>query len=120
MLFIDDCEYFDAKPGYHADMMCGSELNIETDANGNMVRKWSAYDRVDNYDSFIVSVWNNKDTITRGVHTMCISRNEDGTYTVHNGYVGDKPYYESVEEALADINDRNVLPISLIGVIKDE
>lgn len=68
------------------------------------------------YDTFIITTYNDKDNIMNMVHTMNITE-EDGTYTIHNDYEGTKTY-ESLEAATYGYNGGEGEPISIIGIKK--
>lgn len=38
------------------------------------------------YDAVIVTAYNNKKDITDMIHTVCITKRENGEYVIHNGY----------------------------------
>lgn len=38
------------------------------------------------YDVVIVTAYNNKNDITDKIHTVCITKRENGEYVIHNGY----------------------------------
>lgn len=42
------------------------------------------------YDTVVVTAYNDKDNIMGEIHTVCITKNSDGSFTVHNGYEFDK------------------------------
>lgn len=79
----------------------------------------------ENSDTVIVSVYNNKDDIFGMIHTVSITKEVNGTYSVHNaggnynhrsGIYEAKKDYETLQEAINDISDRNPLSISVIGI----
>lgn len=64
------------------------------------------------YDTFIVTAYNDKNDVSAAVHTVCITKNNDGTYVVHNGYNTDpndsskyvgSASYKSLEEAMKHV-----------------
>lgn len=76
-----------------------------------------------NYTTFIVTAFNNADDIEEGMHTVCITRNEEGDYVIHNSYVfSDNKYstseaYSSLEEAVNYVNKSgNAKSVIVIGV----
>lgn len=55
------------------------------------------------YRTFIVTGYNDRNDISRMVHTVCITKNYNGTFTVHNS--GSGPYtYPTFYEAVQSIN----------------
>ena len=70
-----------------------------------------------NYDTYIMTTYNNKSNLGSQIHTVSITK-ENGVYVVHNDYEGTKSY-SSLEAAVSGYKDGNGEPISLIG-IKDK
>ncbi len=60
-------------------------------------------------DVFIATVYNDKEDITAQIHTVCISKENNGTYNIYNagskksGYPTKKGY-ETLSDAIKDIN----------------
>lgn len=76
----------------------------------------------DQNDIFIASVYNDADKIGAQIHTVCISKEDDGSYTVYNAYKQDKDHnyvekggYKSLSDAIGDISTNPQL-ISLIYI----
>lgn len=74
------------------------------------------------YDSYIVTMYNDKDDITRQIHTMCITKDES-KYIIHNDYSGNKKDYTeydvdstTLDDVIADYNGGKGKTISLLGV----
>ena len=71
-------------------------------------------------DSLIITVYNDREDVTKEVHTFNISKGRDG-FTAHNvycnGYVVGP--YSCVSEILININGGRAKAISLIGISKD-
>jgi hypothetical protein len=97
--------------GYTTTFVSGPDL--ETDGK--------AYEKIQNqYNVYIMSSWNNDKAITRGVHTMTVTKESDGKFYVHNDY-GDKLVgYNNLKSAVLSYHDGISEPISVIGVKKDE
>ncbi len=70
------------------------------------------------YDVYIMSSWNREGKINKGVHTMAITKEEDGTYVVHNSTYGKTEGYSSLADAVLSYKDGLSDPISVIGVEK--
>lgn len=70
-------------------------------------------------DSLILTMYNDRDDISKQVHTINISK-EDGRFTAHNAYCNGKVVgpYPTVKELLANLNQGRVRGISLIGIRK--
>ena len=70
-------------------------------------------------DSLILTMYNDKDDISKEVHTINISK-ENGKFTAHNVYCNGKVVgpYASVSEVISNINKGKAKGISLIGVSK--
>lgn len=73
----------------------------------------------------IATVYNDKNDITAQIHTVCITRNKDGKFVIHNAYRRDEKgryresaAYETVQEAIAYISGRESKLIYLIGIGK--
>ncbi len=71
----------------------------------------------------IATVYNDKVDITKQIHTVCITKNRDGRFLLHNAYFKDRAGqyresdpYETVGEAVAHISRREPKLIYLIGI----
>lgn len=76
-------------------------------------------------DTVIVHAYNNKDDIKSQIHTVSITKEEDGSYAVHNGYYRPKNEYivnddfGTLQEAIDAIgNVNNSSSIDVIGISK--
>ncbi len=78
-------------------------------------------------DTVIVNAYNNKNDITAMIHTVSITRGEEGTYSVHNAYHIDKKGngndryvskdgYSTLQEAIDAISKYGSLCIDVIGI----
>lgn len=69
------------------------------------------------HDSLILTMYNDKNDISKEVHTVNISK-ENGKFTAHNVYCNGKVVgpYASVSEVIKNINQGKAKGISLIGV----
>lgn len=70
------------------------------------------------YDVYIMSSWNREGKITKGVHTMAITKEENGKFFVHNSFSDNPKEYDSLESAVLSYHKGESDPISLIGVSK--
>lgn len=71
----------------------------------------------------IATAYNDKNDITEQIHTVCITKNRDGKFVIHNAYRRDErgQYceslpYETLQEAAANISRRESKLICLIGI----
>lgn len=76
-----------------------------------------------NYHVMIATAYNDKHDITAQIHTVCITRNRDGKFVLHNAYHRDEKGryresfpYETLQEATAHISQRESKLICLIGI----
>ena len=72
-----------------------------------------------NYDTFIATGNNNQDNVGRCLHTACITREADGSFTIHNSGDGASHNYPTLDEAVSylSIGDNgNSEPIMITGV----
>lgn len=94
--------YFEQN-GYDTKMLAGD--NISSSQVSNMSK---------NYDTYIMTTYNNKSNLGSMIHTVSITK-ENGVYVVHNHYEDTKSY-SSLEAAVSGYNAGNGEPISLIGI----
>ncbi len=94
--------YFEQN-GYDTKMLAGD--NILSSQVSNMS---------ENYDTYIMTTYNNKSNFGSKIHTVSITK-ENGVYVVHNDYEGTKSY-SSLEAAVSGYKDGNGEPVSLIGI----
>lgn len=73
----------------------------------------------------IATAYNDRNDITEQIHTVCITKNRDGKFVLHNAYRRDErgQYreslpYETLQEAAAHISHRESKLIYLIGIRK--
>ena len=72
------------------------------------------------YEAFIYTAFNDKNDITKEVHTIAITRGEDGKYYMHNAGTRYKGVgYASLYEAMTSYRDGNAGFVSLIGVNRE-
>lgn len=88
----------------------------------------SAINRIgEKCDTVIVNAYNNKNDITAMIHTVSITREEEGTYSVHNAYYIDKKGngidkyvskdgHGTLQEAIDAISKHASLSICVIGI----
>jgi len=76
-----------------------------------------------NYTVMIATAYNDKNHITAQIHMVCITRNQDGKYVLHNAYLVDEKGryresmpYRTLQEAVAHISRREPKLIYLIGI----
>ena len=67
-----------------------------------------------NYDTYIMTTYNNKSDLNSMIHTVSITK-ENGMYVIHNDYEGTKSY-KTLEEAVRGYKNGEGEPISLIGI----
>ena len=77
----------------------------------------------DNSDVIIATVYNDKNNITRQIHTVCITKTPEGNYVAHNtGKYNGKKYEESEKVSTLNeaINQISTEPqaINIVGVKK--
>lgn len=88
----------------------------------------------ENSDTIIVTAFNDKDDASSMIHTICVTKDEDGYYTLHNvgksnkegKYVsfsgkeegGQIEYIKTLEEAISYISKGNAVPVQVIGISK--
>lgn len=97
--------YFEQK-GYDTQILAGN--NISSSNISDMSK---------NYDTYIMTTYNNQSDLSSMIHTVSITVEND-VYVVHNDYEGTKSY-SSLKAAVSGYKDGNGEPISLIG-IKDK
>lgn len=75
------------------------------------------------YAVMIATAYNDKDDITRQIHTVCITKNQDGNYVLHNAYRRDQTGryrasepYGTIQEAVRHISRQKSKLIHLIGI----
>lgn len=74
-------------------------------------------------DVMIATAYNDKNDITAQIHTVCITKNREGKYVLHNAYLRDEKGryresipYETLQEAVGHISGREPKLIYLIGI----
>ena len=100
--------------GYETELVSGAKLG----ESGKGYRQLQ-----DKYDVYILSTWNRGDKIpSSGVHTMAITKNENGKFVVHNDYKYKEGSplneYDTLREAAYSYHNGDSEPISIIGVTK--
>ena len=75
------------------------------------------------YDTVIVTAYNDVNDITKQVHTVSITKETDGTYSVHNvgkkttqGIYVSKKGYSTLQEAIENISNQRPCAINVIGI----
>jgi len=75
------------------------------------------------YAVMIATAYNDKDDITRQIHTVCITKNQDGNYVLHNAYRRDQrgryrasDPYGTLQDAIGHISRQESKLIYLIGI----
>lgn len=97
--------------GYHTKMIQGSKAR-----NEKSIKKLQ-----DDYETYIVTLYNDKNDLSAYIHTMCITKvEEDGDikYILRNDYDEYTQAYDSISECLEHYKDGNSKTISIIGVNK--
>ena len=87
-------------------------------------RESDAVNRIgEEYETVIVTVYNDEKDITQQVHTVSITKETNGTFTVHNvsginnkGEDITNDSYETLQEAIENISDQKPLVINVIGI----
>ena len=76
------------------------------------------YNIQNDYDTFILTKFNDIDDITNCVHTICITK-KNGKFHVHNnGYYGHTIEYNSISDILERIDYGKAKDIDLLGIRK--
>lgn len=77
----------------------------------------------ENHRVMIATVYNDKNDITAQIHTICITKNADGGFVIHNAYHRDEKGrfresrpYRMFQEAAAHLSGRNPKLIYMIGI----
>lgn len=77
------------------------------------------------HNVMIATVYNDKNDITAQIHTVCITKNRDGQYVLHNVYHRDEKGrfrmsrpYQIFQEAVSHLSEREPKLIYLIGIQK--
>ncbi len=82
--------------------------------SGKALTKEAAEGLEKRYETFVVTVYNDRENIMAMIHTMCISR-VNGGFTVHNsGSSG--VVFPSLSEAVFSLNGGRAKPLWLLGV----
>lgn len=75
------------------------------------------------YAVMIATAINDKNDITKQIHTVCITKRPDGSYVLHNAYYRDENGryresvpYQTLQEAVGHISRRDPKLIYLIGI----
>lgn len=87
-----------------------------------LTTKENEYDLLaEKYNSFILTMYNDKNDIRSEVHTVNISK-ENGIFTAHNVYCNGFAVgpYPSIRELISHINSGKAKGISLIGITQDD
>lgn len=75
-------------------------------------------------DTVIVTAYNDKNDIMKQVHTVCITKEENGAYAVHNAYYRVshkyrvKGEYATLQDAINNISATHPASISVMGICK--
>jgi hypothetical protein len=76
------------------------------------------------YETFIATFYNDKLDISKMIHTVCITKNENGSFTAHNAYIKDQsgnytnsPWTTALTETIDRLGTNSKL-ICLIGIDK--
>lgn len=93
--------YFE-KNGYDTKMLTGNGVSSSNVSNLS-----------EDYDTYIMTAYNDKSDLGSMVHFVNITV-EDGMYVIHNA--NDKESYSTLEDAVSGYNDGKGEPICLIGI----
>lgn len=78
-----------------------------------------------NHDAIIITAYNDRNDIRRMIHTVCVTKNADGTYTLHNAYrraagnytaYGGESPLKDLCDVIAAISQGQAASICVIGV----
>lgn len=74
------------------------------------------------YETFIATFYNDKLDLSKMIHTVCITKNKEGSFTAHNAYIKDKdgnytnsPWVTTLTETIDHLG-KNPKLICLIGI----
>lgn len=81
---------------------------------GNGISSSNILDMSENYDTYIMTAYNDKSDLGKMVHTVSITT-ENGKYVVHNDYEGTRSY-GALEDAVSGYHGGKGESISLIGI----
>lgn len=77
----------------------------------------------ENHRVMIATAYNDKNDITAQIHTVCITKNREGKFVLHNAYFRDEKGrflesrpYDTLQDAVAHLSRREPQLIYLIGV----
>ncbi len=80
-----------------------------------------------NHNAMIVTAYNDKNDIMAQIHTVCITKNREGKFVLHNAYCRDEKGrfcesrpYDTLRDAVAHLSRREPKLIYLIGVKRNE
>lgn len=76
-----------------------------------------------NNDVFVVTAYNNKEKVTDQIHTVCIAKQKDGSYSIYNAnkknddgqYIAKKGY-TSLSDAIKNITNTDPQLICLVAI----
>lgn len=101
----------------------GYEVSITLSHDANKINEIG-----ENSDTVIITAYNDKYDVSEMMHTVCITKGEDGNYTLHNGYkyvgntavafseVDGKPI-DTLQKIIENMSkDGNAEPICVIGI----
>ena len=92
--------------GYETKMIVGADITEDK------IRYLS-----EEFDTYIITVYNDKDDITKKVHTMSITVNQQGKYVIHNDYnTYGKDQRDCLNDVINSYEDGNNKLIDIIGV----
>lgn len=100
----DSVENYFINMGYDTKMLTGADIN-----NLNLAILDSQY------QTFILTTYNDKSDIMSQIHTLSITYDNSG-YHLHNNYTKQQHTYHSLEEAIYAYHDGNSEPICVLGI----
>ena len=71
-----------------------------------------------NYETFILTKYNDIEDITQCIHTVCITKKNEKFYVHNNSYYGHNIQYDSIEDILNRIDGGLAKDIVLLGIRK--
>ncbi len=100
----DSLETYFTNMGYDTKMLTGSDIDSLNLASLDS-----------QYQTFILTTYNDKSDIMSQIHTISITYDNSG-YHLHNDYTKQQHTYHSLEEAVYAYHDGNSEPICVLGI----
>jgi len=103
--------YFGTSPDY-LEAYLKREHEVKT-FTGRRIKEAALGRLADEYTAYIMTVYNDRNDITKQIHTMCITK-EDGNYRIHNGEKGKN--YATLSQAVSGYNEGKGKAICVMGI----